>query len=142
MCSAQIVGIQFVELSVFVFLVTKGIAARHHVPAHKRLMLLSTISLLGPAISRWPFAFIAGFPPSIALVTDVLLLSLFAFDWLTRRRIHRVTIYGSLLIFIMVPIAFGLSHLPVWRKRSGYNSKIAARESTREDHSSYPAEFQ
>jgi hypothetical protein len=113
---AEILAIQFMLLAVFTFLVTKGIRARYDAPAHKRLMLLSAISLLGPAISRWPFAFLATFPPSVGLIIDVLLLSLFAFDWLTRRKIHRVTIWGSLLIFAAVPAGFALSHVPVWQR--------------------------
>ncbi len=112
----QILAIQFMELSVFAFLVTKGIAARSDLAAHKRLMLLSTIGLMGPPISRWPFAFIGGFPPSVGLVVDVLLVSLLVFDWLTRRKIHRVTIWGSLLIFVAVPAGFALSHLAVWHR--------------------------
>jgi hypothetical protein len=44
----EILGIQFMLLSVFSFLVTKGILARNNAPVHKRLMLLSVISLLGP----------------------------------------------------------------------------------------------
>ncbi len=109
-----ILAIQFAELSVFSFLVTKGILARRDGQAHKRFMLLSTITLMGPAIARWPFAFVARFPPAVGLVIDVLLLGLIAFDYLTLRRIHRATIWGSLLIFVAVPVATALSHLPAW----------------------------
>ena len=110
-----ILAIQFAELAIFALFVTKGIIARRDRQAHKRLMLLSTINLMGPAISRWPFAFVLRFPPSIGLIIDLLLLSLIAFDCLTLRKIHRVTIWGSLLIFVMVPGAFAFSHLPFWR---------------------------
>jgi hypothetical protein len=112
----EILAIQFAELAVFAFLVSKGIGARRDPPAHKRLMLLSAIGLMGPAISRWPFAFVLSFPSAIGLIIDVLLLSLFAFDWLTRRKIQRVTIWGSLLIFVAVPAGFALSHVPVWQR--------------------------
>jgi hypothetical protein len=70
---------------------------------------------MGPAISRWPFAFVSRFPPSIGFAIDILLLSLFAFDYLTRRKIHRVTIWGSVLIFVLLPCASALAHLPFWR---------------------------
>jgi hypothetical protein len=113
---AEILAVQFVELSVFAVLVAKGIAARRDAPAHKRLMLLSVICLMGPAISRWPFAVIASRPPLIGFVIDLLLLSLLAYDWLTRRKIHRVTIWGSLLIFIAVPLGFALSNIPAWHR--------------------------
>jgi hypothetical protein len=115
-----ILAIQFAELAVFAFLVTKGIGARREGPAHKRLMLLATITLMGPAINRWPFAFLLRFPPATGLIIDVLLLGLIAFDYLTRRKIHRVTIWGSLLIFIAVPCALSLSHLPFWLHFTGW----------------------
>lgn len=115
-----IFAIQFAELAVFAFLVTKGIRARRDGQAHKRLMLLSTITLMGPAIARWPFAFVQRFPPAIGLTIDVLLLGLIAFDYLTRRKIHRVTIWGSLLIFVAVPVASAFSRLPFWQHFTGW----------------------
>ena len=115
-----ILAIQFAVLATFAFLVTKGISARRDGQAHKRLMLLSTIVLMGPAINRWPFAFLLRFPPATGLIIDVLLLGLIAFDYLTRRKIHRVTIWGSLLIFVMVPCASALSHLPFWHHFTGW----------------------
>lgn len=111
-----IFAIQFAELALFATLVAKGIGARHDPQAHKRLMLLSTVAIMGPAVARWPFAFVTKFPPAIGLVVDVLLLGLIAFDYLTRRKIHRVTIWGSLLIFVAVPLASGLSHIPAWHR--------------------------
>ena len=112
---AMILAIQFAELTNFAFLVTKGIGARRDPQAHKRLMLLSTITLMGPAINRWPFAVMLRFPPATGLVIDVLLLGLIAFDLVTRRKVHRVTIWGSLLIFFAVPCASAFSFLPFWR---------------------------
>lgn len=112
---AMILAIQFAVLTVFSILVAKGIAVRRDAQAHKRLMLLSTIAILGPAINRWPFAVFLRFPPATGLVIDGFLLSLLAFDLLTRRKIQRVTIWGSLSIFLMVPIASAFSHLPFWR---------------------------
>jgi hypothetical protein len=41
---------------VFAILATAGILYRRRPETHKRLMLVATISLLGAAISRWPFA--------------------------------------------------------------------------------------
>src|ERR1700678_1394790 len=101
--SPTTLAIQFAQLAVFGSLVTWGIRLRRDAPAHKRLMLLGTIALMGPAISRWPFAFLHTFPPSTGLIFDIFLLSIIAFDLLTRHRVHRVTIVGSLLIFAMLP---------------------------------------
>jgi len=114
--SSTTLAIQFSELAVFAFLITWGIRSRRDGPAHKRLMLLGTIALMGPAISRWPFAFLLAFPPSTGLIIDAFLLSVVAFDLLTRRRVHRVTVVGSLLIFMMVPAMFALGHTAFWHR--------------------------
>jgi hypothetical protein len=88
------------QLSVFAVLVTWGVRVRRQGAAHKRLMLLSTIAILFPAVARWPFSFIRTFP-QVGLIIDGFLLCMVLFDLLARRRIHRVTIWGSLMIFVM-----------------------------------------
>jgi len=118
--SPTTLAIQFSQLAVFAFLVTWGISSRRDGPSHKRLMLLGTIALMGPAISRWPFAFLHAFPPSTGLIIDVFLLSVVAFDLLTRRRVHRVPVVGSLLIFVMIPAMFSLGHSGFWHRFTGW----------------------
>ena len=63
--------------------------------AHKRLMLLATISILGPAIGR--LAFVTG--PTIYYAVFALLLALvITFDLATRRKVHRATVLGTIVI--------------------------------------------
>jgi hypothetical protein len=101
------------QLSVFAVLVTWGVRVRRQGAAHKRLMLLSTIAILFPAVARWPFSFIRTFS-QVGLIIDGFLLCMIVFDLLTRRRIHRVTIWGSLMIFVMVPAVFALGRAVFW----------------------------
>jgi hypothetical protein len=83
-------------------------------PAHKRLILIATVSLMGPAVSRWPFVPSAhtGLWISAILVFFIFLVA--GFDLWSRRRIHRVTVQGGLFMIIthqlMVPIGF----TPIW----------------------------
>jgi hypothetical protein len=42
------------QLSTFALLVGWSFLARRDGPAHKRLMTLGTVALLGPALARWP----------------------------------------------------------------------------------------
>jgi hypothetical protein len=107
-------AIQATELSVFAFLVAWGIRVRRDGPTHKRLIMLATISLLGPAVNRWPFTFIHQIPPSTGLVIEAFLVCIIAFDFLTRRKIHRATLWGSLLIFVMQPAMLALGHFAFW----------------------------
>lgn len=70
--------------------------------AHKRLMLLATISILGPAIGRLPF--VTGemvYYASLALFAVLLV----AFDLLSYGRIHRATISGVAIIAISQALA-------------------------------------
>ncbi len=63
--------------------------------AHKRLMLLATISILGPPIGRLPFtASDLGYYGTFA----VFLALPVAFDLVTLRRLHRATLWGVVLI--------------------------------------------
>ena len=102
------------EMAAFGFLVSWGIRARRDGAAHKRLILLATIVLLFAAVNRWPFPFIRSFPQSTGLIVDLFLLCIVVFDLLTRRRIHRATAWGSLMIFVLVPAMFAVGHLPFW----------------------------
>lgn len=112
--SATTLAIQLSQLAVFAFLATWGIRSRRDGPAHKRLLLLATIALMGPAINRWPFAFVQNIPSITGLIIDVFLLSIVALDLLTQRRVYRVTLVGALLIFVMIPAMFALGHTGVW----------------------------
>ena len=102
------------EMTIFAFLVGWGIRARRDAAAHKRLILLATIALLSAAVNRWPFAFIHQIPPSTGFVIDAFLLCVIVFDLVTRRKIHRATVWGSLLIFLLVPAMFVLGRTPFW----------------------------
>jgi hypothetical protein len=50
---------QFFETAVFCVLIVWALRARLDGPAHKRLILIATVSLMGPAVSRWPLVPIA-----------------------------------------------------------------------------------
>jgi hypothetical protein len=102
------------EMTVFAVLVSWGICARRDGAAHKRLILLATIVLMFAPIARWPFPLMARFPPLTGFIIDAFLLSIVFFDLLTRRRIHRATACGSIMICLLVPAMFALGHLPFW----------------------------
>ncbi len=90
----------------FAVLIFFAIWLRPNGPAHKRLVLLATLALMGPAISRWPFAFTNA---HTGFIVNLMVLSLVAFDLSTIRRIHRATLLGGLFSIVAgaltVPIA-------------------------------------
>jgi hypothetical protein len=104
------------ETAVFCVLIVWALRARADGPAHKRLILIATISLMGPAISRWSFLPTAQLGLLISAILPAYILLVAGFDLWSRRRIHRATVQGGLFLIIahqlMVPIGF----TPVWHR--------------------------
>jgi hypothetical protein len=96
------------ELGLFAGLSIWGLLRRREAPAHKRLMILGTMAMLGPAINRWPFPDGMRLPATIGMYVAIPLL-LVAYDLWSRRRIHRTTAIGYALmaagIFTLIPVA-------------------------------------
>jgi hypothetical protein len=87
--------------------------------AHKRLMLLTSMSILSAAIIRWPVDMIYAPSPVPGfgyydLVALSYLLPLVAWDLTTLKRIHPVTLYGGLALIAMVPIIGLVSQSAAW----------------------------
>lgn len=88
----------------FAVLAWTGIALRRHPAAHKRLMLLATVVLLGPALAR-----LARLPyfggeggPFVLIVSLTLLAIVIVHDFVTMRKVHPATVFGvvfPLLLF-------------------------------------------
>jgi uncharacterized membrane protein YozB (DUF420 family) len=94
-------------LSFATFLVA-AVVLRRNSQTHKRLMLLASISIIGPAlarISRWP-GFGGEQGPFAGLVFLGFLLALVVHDLLSRRRLHPSTVIGVLWMML---INFGAS---------------------------------
>ena len=91
-----ITAADILTLCIFAGLILWAFLARHDAAAHKRLMLLATITILGPAVGRWPFAFVHSTFGFLA-VLDSFLALLILYDLWTRRSLHRTTVWGLLL---------------------------------------------
>ena len=102
-----ITAVDTLTLCLFAALTLWAFRARHDAAAHKRLMLLATITILVPAIARWPFTFVNG-PFGALPVQDSFLALLVFYDLWTRRSLHRVTVCGLLLT-----IAWQATYLPL-----------------------------
>lgn len=105
-----------VQYAVFV---TFAYARRGSAQAHKRLMLLASLSIISAAVIRWPFAMISAPSPVPGfgfydLVALSYLLPLVAWDLTTLKRIHPVTLYGGLVLIAMVPIIGLVSQSGAW----------------------------
>src|SRR5277367_863126 len=90
------------ELTVFAVLTSWALLARRDAASHKRLMILGTIGMLGPAIDRWP---IPHTPLDAVLVQLGLPLLIVAYDLWSRRRIHRSTAIAYAMIDVITTSA-------------------------------------
>ena len=102
------------DLAGFAVFVGAAIYHRRRAETHKRLMVLAAISLLPPAISRWPIA--VGRPAVIAAVLIALLAASPVYDLVVLRRVNRVSLWGGLALFLSVPVRFALSQTETWHR--------------------------
>ena len=107
-------SIPFFETAIFCFLIIWALRARFDGPAHKRLILIATISLLGPAVGRWPFPIVHK-GPVITAILILYVLFLAGFDFWSQRRIHRATVQGGLFMIVCHQIMVPIGLTPFWR---------------------------
>jgi hypothetical protein len=88
----------------FVIYIAAGLLHRHHPDSHKRLMLLATISLLAPAISRLHLPCLPRGSIGPNLGALLFLLPAFAYDFAMFRRIHPALLWGGLFMIVMLPL--------------------------------------
>lgn len=119
----QFLSVQLSDLVEFAALAAAAVSARKEPAAHKRLMLLATLSLvdagfgrfLGDPLTRmlgngiWQF-WVSGYAPSL-----VLILGIGCYDWATRRRLHPAYVFGAAWILVGQVTASWLFYSPAWK---------------------------
>jgi hypothetical protein len=98
----------------FAVLVAFAFRARSNPAAHKRLILLATIALIGAAIFRWPFAFVHHDGAMAARVSYVFLLIVVIYDLWSTRKIHRATLLGGAFLIFVQQIGIPIGHTAAW----------------------------
>jgi hypothetical protein len=103
------------DMLVFASLVGAGFYFRRRVDVHKRLMLLATIAILPAATARLPFAFIQQVGPLAFFgLADLFIVACLIYDLATRRRFHRATVLGGLLIVVSQPLRLMVGSTQAW----------------------------
>lgn len=108
------------DLVSFGLLVTAGFWYRHRPDVHKRLMLLATVGSLIPA----PLAHLIGHYPPLRAINGIIVLpiALFLFasavyDRLSRGRMHPVSLWGAILLFVWANLrAVVIGPSPAWQR--------------------------
>jgi hypothetical protein len=91
--------LNLVSIVVFDLFIAAGWFFRRSPQAHKRVMLLATISLMPPGLAR----LVGGHPPVIAAMLLAFLLAGPIYDLVTRKRPHRAYLIGVPLILLWGP---------------------------------------
>jgi hypothetical protein len=99
---------------VFAVLIAWAMIVRRIPAAHKRLMILGTMGILGPAINRWPFPDAIRLPATI-VITLGLPLIVVAYDLWSARRVYRETLIGTSIIVVVAFTLIPVVNLPVWQ---------------------------
>jgi hypothetical protein len=116
--------LQVVDLLVFSTLIYFGYRQRFNPAAHKRLMLIATITPLDAAFSRWPVLVVGN-----SLLADMccyaLLALLASYDMWSIGKVHRATLWGStLLILAHHPILSILERTIGWHRLAIYMQRF------------------
>lgn len=107
-------AIPFGDMVVFSILAAAAIYYRRSSEAHKRLMLLATISILDAAIARWPLAIVAAGPVAFFGLTDLFVAAGLLYDLSSRGRVHQAYIWGGLLIVSSQLLRLAIAGTDVW----------------------------
>lgn len=113
------------DMLIFSVLIACAFRFRFNAAAHKRLILIATISLMIAAIARWPIAFSHRNPFRAALISWVFLLLLIAYDLWSTRKVHRATIYATVFLIIVQLIRFPLAHTHAWQSFAAWAQSLA-----------------
>ncbi len=107
-------AIPIFDMIVFPIFVIAAMVLRRNKEAHKRLMLLAYISILTAAVARWPGVLPYG-PLMFFGLTFVVLIGAMVYDFVSRRRVHSVYIWGGVLLLASVPLRLMVSGTGAWR---------------------------
>jgi hypothetical protein len=103
------------DLVMFVILFGAAIYYRKRAANHKRLMLLTAINFLPPAIARFPIpGWLALGPIMFFGIPTLILIFALTYDRLANGKFNKVFVYGSLILFISYPLRLMISGTDAW----------------------------
>jgi hypothetical protein len=103
------------DIVIFSALIGAALWLRRKADLHKRLMLLTTIVLLPPAVARIPLSFGMPTGPLIFFgIPDLILLACIAYDWSMRRKLNPAFLWGGLAIIAWQPLRMMMGGTHAW----------------------------
>lgn len=103
------------DMVVFAILFGAAVYYRKRPANHKRLMLLTVLNFLPPAIARIPLAFVAAAGPLVFFgVPDILAIVFIVTDTWLERKINKVFLAGTILLIASHPLRLILGGTGTW----------------------------
>ena len=111
----QFLAVPFFDLVVFAILFTAAIVRRKRPADHKRLMLLTAIGFLPPALGRFPVdALLNAGPPFFFGVPAAIALGVLAVDTWRNRKLNVPFLIGSIILIASYPLRLMLMETQPW----------------------------
>jgi hypothetical protein len=107
--------VPFFDVIVFAVLFAAAVYYRRNAPNHKRLMLLTVLNFLPPAIARFPFGLTESYGPFWFFgVPDLLALIFVAVDTWRNKKLNKVFLFGTIFMIASHWLRLPLSATSVW----------------------------
>ena len=113
------------DMLIFATLVFFAYRARFNPAAHKRLILIATISLMDAPTGRPPFTVITGRPLFDSTFVVIFVLLLVAYDLWSTRKVHRATIWAGLFIVIAEQLRVPFGNTTGWHSFATWAQALA-----------------
>jgi hypothetical protein len=107
-------AIPFFDMVLFACFVAAALLRRRDPETHKRLMLLAYVNIIVAAMARLPGVLPLG-PPAFYGLAFLFIAAAVTYDLVSRRRVHRVYLWGGALTVLSVPLRLVLSGTGAWR---------------------------
>jgi uncharacterized membrane protein YozB (DUF420 family) len=107
----QFLFLQIGDMVQFAIFVALAVILRRPPEAHKRLMLLATLTIIAPAIGRMPL------PPMVKFAVPMIaVLGCMAFDLVRQRRIHPAFLWGGIAFIVAAPARVMIGATSGWAR--------------------------
>lgn len=112
----RFLALAVVALVVFSSLIAAALVFRRDSGAHKRLMVLATTVMAGAAVHRLLIRVVSPevSPPVFFGATDLFIVALGVFDYISRGRLHPATVWGGSFVVVSQVVAVALAASDGW----------------------------
>ena len=100
------------DVALFAGFAGAGLWFRKTPATHTRLMLVATLTIISPAIVRWPVIGGNGLLAEAVILT--LIVGCGINDFLRERRVHPAFVWGALLIALSIPLRIAIAFTDTW----------------------------